>query len=187
MVLVIGGTGEAPSAVGLWTHVWPLACVRPDVNLADVGCGKRTATAHKGALEGTLTCIDRVTWMRVLLQPSYLECHGHLYLFTPPQYYTNETSDQTNCWHISSSKIGILIPFALLFVTEPRIPGTTSATQLLLSEVNFSSALLHPGYKKACPGQRLKQHFTSETLSMGSSCTAHLCVSGCVSVDPQRF
>lgn len=60
MVLVIGGTGEAPSTVGLRTHVGPLACVRSDVNLADVGCGKRAATAHKGTLEGTLTCIERV-------------------------------------------------------------------------------------------------------------------------------
>lgn len=95
VVLVIGGTGEAPSAVGLRTHVWPLACMRSDVNLADVGCGKGAATAHKGALEGTLTCIDRVMWMRVLLQHSYLECPGHLYPFTPPQYYNNKTSNQT--------------------------------------------------------------------------------------------
>lgn len=95
VVLVVGGTGEAPSAVGLRTHVRPLACMRSDVNLADVGCGKGAATAHKGALEGTLTCIDRVTWMRVLLQHSYLECPGHLYPFTPPQYYNNKTSNQT--------------------------------------------------------------------------------------------
>lgn len=61
MVLVIGGTGEAPSAAGLRTHVGPLARVCSDVNLADVGRGKRPATAHEGALEGTLTCTERVT------------------------------------------------------------------------------------------------------------------------------
>lgn len=89
VVLVIRGTGEAPSAVGLWTHVRPLACVCSDMNLADVGCGKRAATAHKGALEGTLTCIDRVMWMRLLLQRSYLECPGHPYPSTPVSLYSS--------------------------------------------------------------------------------------------------
>lgn len=59
MVLVIGGTGEAPSAAGLWARVGPLARVRSDVNLADVGRGERAAAAHEGALEGTLTCTER--------------------------------------------------------------------------------------------------------------------------------
>lgn len=70
VVLVVGGTGEAPAAARLWTHVGPLARVRPDVNLADVGRGKGAATAHEGALEGTLTCMDRAMWVRpATMQP----------------------------------------------------------------------------------------------------------------------
>lgn len=57
VVLVVGGAGEAPATARLCTHVGPLARVRPDVNLADVGRGKGAATAHEGALEGTLTCM----------------------------------------------------------------------------------------------------------------------------------
>lgn len=70
VVLVVGGAGEAPAAARLWTHVGPLARVRPDVNLADVGRGKGAATAHEGALEGTLTCMDRAMWVRpATMQP----------------------------------------------------------------------------------------------------------------------
>lgn len=108
VVLVIGGAGEAPPAVGLWTHVRTLARVRSDVNLADVGGGKRAATALKRALEGTLTCVDRAQWMRAELDRSCWGCPGHPYPSAPPKYYTNETSDQSqleaHClyqhWHL---------------------------------------------------------------------------------------
>lgn len=93
MVLVIGGTGEAPPAVRLWAHVGPLACMCSDVDLADVGGGERAATAHKGALEGTFTYSD---------SNMDKSCHkavpgtrpGHLYPFPPPQDYSSETLEQ---------------------------------------------------------------------------------------------
>lgn len=75
MVLVVGGAGEAPAAARLCTHVGPLARVRPDVNLADVGRGKGAATAHEGALEGTLTCTDRELWVR----PATMQPPGDLF------------------------------------------------------------------------------------------------------------
>lgn len=55
VVLVVGGTSEPSPAVGLWTHIWPLTSVCPDVDLTYVGGGERAATAFKGAAEGTLT------------------------------------------------------------------------------------------------------------------------------------
>ena len=55
VVLVVGGAGEAAPAGGLGAHVGPLTCVRPDVNLTDVGGGERAATAFKRTLERLLT------------------------------------------------------------------------------------------------------------------------------------
>ena len=55
VVLVVGGAGEAPSTAGLGAHVRPLACVRADVNLPDVGGGERPATSLKRALKRFLT------------------------------------------------------------------------------------------------------------------------------------
>lgn len=51
MVLVVGGTGERPSTAGLGAEVRPLSRMCTDVNFANVGGGKRPATAFNWALE----------------------------------------------------------------------------------------------------------------------------------------
>lgn len=56
VVLVVGGAGERAPAAGLGAVVRPLAGVRPDVNLADVGGGERPATTFDRAFKRLLSC-----------------------------------------------------------------------------------------------------------------------------------
>lgn len=98
VVLVVGGTGEAPATARLWTHVGPLARVRPDVNLADVGCGKGAATAHEGALEGTLTCMDRAMWVR----PATWSALETLSLGCPPMQFFPRAAHLCVCGCVSA-------------------------------------------------------------------------------------
>lgn len=51
VVLVVGGTGERPSAAGLRAVVGPLAGVCSDVDFADVGGGERPAAAFNRAFK----------------------------------------------------------------------------------------------------------------------------------------
>lgn len=146
VVLVIGGAGEAPPAVGLWTHVGTLTRVRSDVNLEDVGGGKRAATARKQALEGSLTCIDRARWIRAAAGDALDTC-------TPPLLLsiTLRRPPISPSWRLTaSSNTDIFNPFCSAD-SESTAPGVTSTARLLLAEENLSSASLHPRYKRHDP------------------------------------
>lgn len=146
VVLVIGGAGEAPPAVGLWTHVGTLTRVRSDVNLEDVGGGKRAATARKQALEGSLTCIDRARWIRAAAGDALDTC-------TPPLLLsiTLRRPPISPSWMLTaSSNTDIFNPFCSAD-SESTAPGVTSTARLLLAEENLSSASLHPRYKRHDP------------------------------------
>ena len=56
MVLVVGGAGERLAAALLRADVRPLARVRPDVHLADVGRRKRAVAALERTDERPLAC-----------------------------------------------------------------------------------------------------------------------------------
>lgn len=59
VILVVGGTGEATTTVGLGAGVGPLACVGTHMYLPDVRCGKGAATALKRTPEWAFTYVDR--------------------------------------------------------------------------------------------------------------------------------
>lgn len=178
VVLVIGDAGEAPSTPGLWTGVGTLACVRSDVNPEDVGGGERAAAELKRALGGMQPCSDsNADESPARAQPC--ELPTHLHSTTPVRSHISP-----NQMYISPSKTGTLVPFTELLATELRVPSAASTAQLLPSEDNFSSALLHPRHK------RLKQYLILEALSMGSSVLlwcSPVCVRMCFCRSPEAL